>query len=78
MGMADPLASNQDWDQKLKYLSDEDLMDIWAETQALESTLNAHAPGHEFPGASFEHFIVQELTIRAEQKNTLSKKPSRQ
>lgn len=72
MGMADPLASNEEWEEKLKYLSDSDLLDMWAETQALETALNANAPGHDFPGASFERVIVHELSMRAEQRGALA------
>ena len=74
MGMADPLAGDQDWNEKLKYLSDDDLMDIWAETQALETALNSHMPGHDFPGASFERVIIHELTMRAEQRGNVTPK----
>lgn len=64
MGMADPFAGDLPWEKKVKLLSDEDLMDMWADSQVLESTLDVHVPGHDFPGNEFEQIIIHELTLR--------------
>lgn len=68
MGAAEPFDENDSLEKKFKCLPDEDLLEIWAESQALENMLNRQAPGHDFPGSSFEEAIVHELALRTSQR----------
>lgn len=65
MGRAEPFEEDIPFEKKIKCLPDEDLMDVWLESQQIEAMLDASAPGHDFPGQSFEAVIIHELSLRA-------------
>lgn len=68
MGSFEPFPDEEPFEDKIRHLPDEDLLEIWEESQQLETMLDMHTPGHEFPAASFEQAIVHELALRATQK----------
>lgn len=68
MGSFEPFADDDLFENKVKCLPEEDLLEIWAESQQLETLLDMQAPGHDFPAESFERVIVHELALRATQK----------
>lgn len=68
MGRAEPFDDDLSFEDKVKCLPDEDLLEIWAESQRLETMLDMAAPGHGFPASSYELAIIRELAARAWQK----------
>lgn len=68
MGTAEPFDENIPLESKLKCLPDEDLLDVWLESQQIEAMLDANLPWHDFPGENFEAVILQELSLRASRK----------
>lgn len=73
MGSAEPFEDDASFETKIKCLPDEDLLDVWLESQQIEALLDASSPGHDFPGQSFETVIVHELRLRACRKLTSSR-----
>lgn len=73
MGSMEPFEDNVPLELKLKCLPDEDLLDVWVESQQIEALLDANMPGHDFPGGSFESVIVHELCLRASRKQNISR-----
>lgn len=65
MGSAEPFSEDVSLETKIKCLPDEDLLDVWLESQQLEAMLDLSAPGHDFPGQNFENVIINELSLRA-------------
>lgn len=68
MGSFEPFDADDPFENKVKCLPEEDLLEIWVESQQLETMLNMQAPGHDFNGESFERAIVHELALRVTQK----------
>lgn len=64
MGSFEEFEDAEPFEDKIRRLTEEDLLEIWEESQELETMLNIQAPGHGFPGASFEQAIVRELALR--------------
>lgn len=65
MGSAEPFEEEIPLEHKIKCLPDEDLLEIWEESQQLETMLAASIPGCEFPAQNFETVIAHELSLRA-------------
>ncbi len=68
MGSFEPFQEEASLESKVKCLPEEDLLEIWEESQQLETILDMRTPGHNFPGNIFERAIVHELAMRATQK----------
>lgn len=66
MGSVEPFGDDDvSFETELKNLPDEELLDVWMDTQQIEAMLDASLPGHDFPAQSFESLIVHELRLRA-------------
>lgn len=65
MGSITPFKDEESWEDTVRYLPDEDLLEMWVETQELGMILNMQAPGNNFSAATFEELIVHELLRRA-------------
>lgn len=68
MGSAEPFGDNIPLEARIKCLPDEDLLEIWAESQQIETILAENLPGCVAPSQSFEALIVHELSLRACQR----------
>lgn len=65
MGSAEPFGDDMPFESKIKCLPDEDLLEIWAESQQIETMLAENLPGCYIPEQNFEALIVHELSLRA-------------
>lgn len=68
MGCAAPFPDDLPFEEKVKCLADEELIEIWAESQQIESMLNAGLPPGCFISQSYEDAIINELAGRAARK----------
>lgn len=68
MGKFEPFEEGTSFEDKVKCLPEEDLLEVWVESQALGGMLEMHVPGHDFMANSYEKTIVHELSLRATQK----------
>ena len=64
MGRAMPFDDNLPFSEKMKCLADEELVEIWAESQRIESIINAGLPPGYAIGPDYETAIINELTLR--------------
>lgn len=64
MGRAMPFEDDEPFEEKVKCLADEELLEIWAESQRIEGMLNAGFPGGRLEGPNYEKVIIDELTMR--------------
>lgn len=65
MGCAEPFRDDIPFESRIKCLPDEDLLEIWAESQQIETMLADKLPGCFMPTHNFEALIVHELSLRA-------------
>lgn len=63
-----PFSDDQPFEEKVKCLADEELLEIWAESQQLEGMLNASLPEGSFIAPNLEKAIVDELFTRTGRK----------
>lgn len=59
-----PFEDNEPFEEKVKCLADEELLEIWAESQRIECMLSADFPGSQMSGPNYEKVIIHELTMR--------------
>lgn len=64
MGCIEPFEDDIPFEERLKLLADEELLDVWVESQQLGAMLDDRLPGHEFPRDNFEMLIIHELSLR--------------
>lgn len=65
MGSAYPFSEDDPFDLKVKSMADEELLEIWEESQHLENMLNAGAGGQRYMLApEYERAILEELFLR--------------
>ena len=55
---------NFPFEDQIKVLEDEELLDVWEESHQLESLFDSEDQPH-LPSAEYERLIVQELQIRS-------------
>lgn len=68
MGRAMPFSENQPFEEKVKCLADEELLEIWVESQQIEGMINAGLPPGCVIAPNFEQAIVAELSARLGKK----------
>ena len=65
MGSAYPFDEDDSFDLKVKCMADEELLEIWEESQQLENMLNANAGEQRYMLApEYERAILDELFLR--------------
>lgn len=64
MGTAVPFNEDQPFEEKVKCLADEELLEIWAESQQMENLLNMRLPMSVSLSPGYEQTIINELTLR--------------
>lgn len=64
MGSCIPFADDESFAQKVKSLGDEELVEIWAETQQLEGMLRQALHTDQPLAPDYEQAIVAELFLR--------------
>lgn len=65
MGSCEPFPENMPLEAKIKSLPDEDLLEMWAESQMLEQMVATQLPAGYMMNSGFEQAIIQELSLRA-------------
>lgn len=68
MGCLVPFREDQSLEEKFKALADEELLEIWEESQQLEVLISSGFPGAAVVGPEFEKAIIAELSVRASRK----------
>lgn len=65
MGTVMPFDDDLPFEEKVKSLADEELLEIWAESQQMECFLNERLPAAFIPVTDYEQAIVNELFVRS-------------
>lgn len=65
MGSAEPFGKDMPLEMQIKSLPDEDLLDVWADSQELEAIMDERIPFRDLLGHDFENVIINELSLRA-------------
>lgn len=73
MGCLVPFSEDLPLEEKVKSLADEELLEIWEESQQLEVMISAGFPGASIIGPDFERAIIAELSVRANRKGAKEK-----
>ena len=68
MATRTPFPEDQPFDVRLKSLADDELLDIWEETQELERILREEWDAELELAPEYERLIVQELQLRMGKK----------
>lgn len=64
MGRAIPFDEDLPFEKQVKCLADEELLEMWAESQQIENLINAGIPTAFAIGPNFENVIINELNTR--------------
>lgn len=64
MGMAMPFAEDDPFEKKVKSLADDELLEIWVESQQMENILSMRLHAGFVLESSYEEVIVNELFLR--------------
>lgn len=70
MGYAAVISDDEPFEEKIKTLADEELLEIWVETQKMEVAIMAQLPNAQVVGPNFEEAIVAELNLRNSRRRT--------
>lgn len=65
MGQATPFPDDMPFSQRVKSLADEELLEIWEETQQVEQMLNREMRAALSLAPEYERAIVEELRLRS-------------
>lgn len=68
MGYAVPFKDDLPFEEKVKCLADEELLEIWAESQQLEFMINNGMPHPPLIVPNVEQTIIHELFLRTGRK----------
>lgn len=68
MGSAMPFDEDQPFEEKVKCLADEELLEIWAESQEVENFLSQRLPHDCSPQPAYEQAIIRELSLRMQKR----------
>lgn len=68
MASAIPFDDDLPFEEKVKCFADDELLEIWAESQEMENMLQMNYSPALLDGVNFERAIVNELTIRLGKK----------
>lgn len=64
MGSAMPFSEDLPFEEKVKCFADEELLEIWAESQEMENFINMRLSGDVELHPGYERAIINELTLR--------------
>ena len=65
MGSCQPLVDDEPFDKRVKTLADNELLEIWEETQQLEDLLRTQMQTDLAMAPEYERLIVTELQLRS-------------
>lgn len=65
MGSCQPFADDEPFDKRVKTLADNELLEIWEETQQLEDLLRTQMQTDLAMAPEYERLIVSELQLRS-------------
>ena len=65
MGSCIPFQDEESFDQRVKSLADDELLEIWAETQQIEQLLSSQLEAELTLAPEYEQAIVAELSLRS-------------
>lgn len=68
MGSAVPFSDELPFEEKVKCLADDELLEIWAESQQMENMLGMRFPGVMCLAPDYEQTILTELFLRVGRK----------
>ena len=68
MGTAMPFREDQPFEEKVKCLADDELLEMWAESQEMECLVNMRAPFELNLPPGYEQVIIKELALRVSQR----------
>lgn len=68
MASAIPFDDDLPFEEKVKCFADEELLEIWAESQEMENMLQMNYPPAMLDCAYFEQAIIHELNVRLGKK----------
>lgn len=64
------VSDNEPFDEHIKNLKDDELLDFWAETQQIEQVLRLEYDQQVVPAFDYEKLILLELQIRSAKKQS--------
>ena len=64
MGTFMPFSEDVPFEEKVKCLADEELLEIWAESQEVENMINMRMPTEFRLPPGYEQTIINELSLR--------------
>lgn len=64
MGSVVPFSEDLPFEEKVKCFADDELLEIWAESQEMENFLNMRMPEEIKLHPGYERAIINELTLR--------------
>ena len=70
MGCAIPFSDDMPFEEKVKCMGDEELVEIWAESQQLEQMITSDFPPGCVITPNYEKAIINELMIRSTRRYT--------
>ena len=65
MGSCQPFVADEPFDKRVKTLADNELLEIWEETQQLEDLLRTQMQTDLAMAPEYERLIVSELQLRS-------------
>lgn len=68
MGSCMPFCDEEPFAQRVKSLADDELLEIWEETQQIESLLSTEMQADLSIAPDYEKAIVEELRLRSSRK----------
>ncbi len=68
MGSCIPFTDDEPFSKRVKTLADDELLEIWEETQQIESMLQTALQANLEIAPDYERAIVAELTLRASRR----------
>lgn len=68
MAKSTPFTDEVPFELRIKYLADEELLDVWVETQELEGILREEWGAELELAPEYEKIIINELRVRAGKK----------
>lgn len=68
MGSFVPFDDDLPFEEKVKCFADDELLEIWAESQEMQNMMQMNFPPDLLDGAYFEQAIIHELTVRLGKK----------
>lgn len=77
MASCQPFKDDKPFDEKVKDMGDDDLLEIWATTQQLDGLISSHFDTGLALAIDYEKTIVKELSLRSCKKLTATPQQDR-